>query len=292
MCYGKRVRGLVVLLVTTWIVLALPASAARASDASPELAAAELRARAQSELRRLTSLLDARDRSKLVGIYVAFDPSASDPLAQVACDDDGDYVIVLSEALLRLLTHVARAASYEDAGASRKVEEYAGFLARSQLPGRRLLPPPPGFYIAERPAATYDVRLDEALSFVLARELAHLRAGDLSCPSPTATKESGDDTWTKREQRKARGVASAVYPGDQAKRDAEATLHVLSLGHTERGALALIRLFVQLELEDRVALGRFSPSYAVHHPGPALRAATVRHTAEARERATAPLTGP
>ncbi|NVL73221.1 hypothetical protein HWN77_27055, partial [Escherichia coli] len=79
----------------------------------------------------------------------------------------------------------------------------AGFLARSQIPGRRLLPPPPGFYIAQKSGTSQDTRLRESLSFVLAREMTHFRAGDLACPHPTATHESGDDEWTPREQRRA-----------------------------------------------------------------------------------------
>lgn len=258
----------------------LPARAALADEVAPELEGADLRVMAQAELKRLASAMAAGDRSRLAGLYVAFDASVSDPVAQVACDDDGDYVVLLSDAMLRLLTHVARAASYDEANASRKIEEYAGFVARSQVPGRRLLPPPPGFYVAEKPASTYDERFDEALAFVLARELAHLRAGDLVCPRPTVTKESGDDVWTSAEQRRAVELAITVYPGPQLERDTEATARVHSSGRTERGALALLRFFAQLEVERR-AVGGFSPSYLARHPSPALRADAVKRAAEA-----------
>ncbi len=254
--------------------------AARADEVAPELEGADLRLMAQHELKKLVAQLPANDQKRLTGIYVAFDPSPSDPIAQVACDDDGDYVVLLSDAMLRLVAHVARAESYDEANSSRKVEDYAAFLVRTQVPGRRLLPPPPGFYTAAKPAGSYDERLSDALSFVVARELTHFRAGDHVCPRPTPTKESGDDTWTTAEQRKANEIAQSVYPG-RHERDGEATVRVLDAGRTERGALALLRFFTQFEAERVVAVGRFSPTYLAQHPGAVLRAATVKRTSDA-----------
>ncbi len=266
------------------LVLALFATAhvrsAHADEVAPDLERADFRATAQAELKKLVSAMPQNDQKRLTGIYVAFDASASDPIAQVACDDDGDYVVLLSDAMLRLLAHVARAQSFDEANGSRKIEEYAAFLVRAQIPGRRLLPPPPGFYIAEKPATTYDERLSDALSFVIARELTHFRAGDHVCSKPTATKESGDDTWTSAEQRKASEIAQTVYPGRHVERDSEAIVRALDAGRSEMGALALLRFFTQLETEKVVAVGRFSPSYLAQHPSSALRAANVKRAAD------------
>jgi hypothetical protein len=253
-----------------------------ADEVAPELESSDLRRKAEAELRRLFMALPQNDQRRLVGMYVAFDPDLGDPMAQVACDDDGDYVIVLSDAMLRLVAHVARAASHDEANGNRKVEEYAAFIARSQLPGRRLLPPPPGFYIADKAAGTYEERSSEAVGFVLARELSHFRAGDLVCPKPTATKESGDDVWTSAEQRKATEAARSVYPGHQVERDTEATARILDVGRSEKGAFALLRFFIQYETESRVASSRFIPSYVMQHPSSGVRLAVVKQTAEAR----------
>jgi hypothetical protein len=269
----------IALLVVVAVAILLGPRVARADEVAPDLEATDLRVKAQGELRRLVSKLPANDQRRLTGVYAAFDANAADPFAQVACDDDGDYVVLLSDAMLRVASHVARAASYDDANGDRKVEDYASFLARSQVPGQRLLPPPPGFYIASRPADTYEERLAEVVSFVVARELTHLRAGDLVCPKPTATKESGDDVWTRAEQRKAAETASSVYPGRQVERDNEATVRVLEAGRTEEGALALLRFFARVETEGQVALSRFRPTYAVHHPSAAMRAAVVKQAA-------------
>ena len=186
------------LIIIGGVLMAVSASSSRANadEVAPELEGADLRQVAGAELRRLARSMSASEQKRLVGIYAAFDDDASDPIAQVACDDDGDYVIVLSEAMLRLASYLAHGASDDDSAA------YARFVAHSQVPGRRLLPPPAGFFGTRLPGTTFESRLREALSFVIARELAHLRAGDLTCDHPTATHEHGDDAWTAPEQEK------------------------------------------------------------------------------------------
>ena len=283
MCvFWLRIRRTAALLAAA-AIFSWP-SPARADEVAPELEGADLRAKAQAELRVLFGSMARNDQRRLIGAYVAFDANVSDPSAQVACDDDGDYVVVMSDAMLRLVAHVALAASHDEANGTRKIDEYASFVARSRVPGRRLLPPPPGFYTASTPARTSDERLREGLAFVLARELTHLRAGDLVCPRPTATKESGDDVWTGAEQRKASETAAIVYPGRFIERDNEATVRLLEAGRSELGAMALLRFFVQLEAERVVAIGQVLPTYARQHPSAVTRAAVVKQAADARRR--------
>lgn len=254
--------------------------AARADEIAPELETLELHLRATTEAKKLVSGLAPSDRRRLIGLYVAFDPSASDPSAMASCDDDGDYVIVISDAMLRLLSSVARAQSADEEGGSRNVEDYAAFLGRSQIPGNRLLPPPSGFFDAENTGATHETRLREAIAFVVARELAHLRAGDLVCAHPTATHESGDDVWTAAEQRHALEMAASLYPGRGPERDTEATTRVRGAGRTEQGSLGLLRFFTQLELERTSHASRFQPTYLAQHPSSLLRAAVVKTAAK------------
>lgn len=278
----ESMRRVVLAVLTLFALLASPVIAergARADEIAPELETLELRQKAQAEAKRLVSSLAAGDQRRLVGLYLAFDTNASDPSAMVACDDDGDYVIVVTDALLRLISLVARAQSYDEANASHALEDYAGFVARSQIPSRRLLPPPPGFFTAQQPGTTQESRLREALSFVVARELAHLRAGDLVCAHPTATHEHGDDEWTAAEQRRAIETAARVYPGHALERDTEATARVLDAGRAEEGALGLLRFFAQFEVERAVAASRFAPTYLVQHPGAAIRMTVVRTAA-------------
>jgi hypothetical protein len=256
---------------------------AQGDEIAPELETFELRQKAQTEAKRLVDDLAANDRRRLTGVYVAFDGNASDPSAMAACDDDGDYVVVITDAMLRLLSLVARAQSDDESNGTHGVEGYASFLATSQMPGRRVLPPPPGFYASASASpdagASQEVRLREALSFVIARELTHFRAGDLVCAHPTATHENGDDVWTASEQRHALETARSLYPGRAAPRDEEATTRVLDAGRTEQGALGLLRFFAQLEAEGSAPTKRFVPTYLVQHPGSSARAASVKTAA-------------
>jgi len=252
------------------LLLLLPARA-RADEVAPELERADLRARAEIERKKLPAV---------VGLYVAFDDDASDPIAMAACDDDGDPVVLLSDALLRLAWNVAIATSYDEDRPARHVEAYATFLARAQLPGRRLLPPPPGAFIAARPAPTRDRRFHEILAFVVAREIAHVRAGDLACPKPTPTREAGDDVWTAGEKRAAEETARRLYPGRGLERDREAITAVLEAGGDATGALAWLRFLTQLEVDRVAAIARFDPSYVKHHPASAARLAMVKGVAD------------
>jgi len=251
-----------------------------AQELAPELETLGLRTRAQIELKRLYSRMNQADQRRLVGIYIAFDPNPNDPSAMAACDDDGDYVVAITEAMLRLMANVARAQSFDETNGSRRIDSYAQFVARAQLPGQRLLPPPPGFFSAAKPAVTFEDRLREALAFVLAREMAHMKAGDLVCPHPTATHESGDDVWTDDEQRAALEGAKKIYPGNATERDAQATAALVNADLTEEGALGLLRFFVQFEIERVNFSSRFAPRYLAQHPNPVARMATVRAAAQ------------
>ena len=219
-CHVNPMRRVLVLAFAALAAAPFAAtpSAARADEIAPELETLELRQKAEAETKRLVAGLSPPDQRRLTGVYVAFDSSPGDPSAMVACDDDGDYVIVLSDAMLRLVFTVARAQSDDEATRGHNVEDYAAFVARVQVPGRRLLPPPPGFFTGQVSGANHDTRLREALSFVVARELTHLRAGDLVCAHPTATHEAGDDQWTSSEQRGALEGAATIYPGLAAER--------------------------------------------------------------------------
>lgn len=280
-CYVNRMalgRRLVLAVAVAVAFIVAPAAAA-ADEVAPELEPSDLRDLARTELKKIVAALPAGDQKRLVGVYAAFHSDASDPFALAACDDDGDYVVLVSDAMLRLVANVARAQSYDDANTSRKIEDYAAYVARTQVTGRRLVPPPPGFYTAELAAKTYDDRVRESLAFVVARELTHLRAGQITCPKPTATKEAGDDEWTTAEHRRALENVGTLYPG-RGSHDGEAIVRVLAVGRTERGAIGLLRFFDQYEAEQRVFVPRFTPTYRTYYPASAMRASAIKVAAE------------
>src|SRR5436190_20475249 len=128
-----------------------PIGRAAADEIAPELETLELQKKAQGEMKKLVSGLAANDQRRLVGIYLAFDANASDPSTMAACDDDGDFVIVMTDAMAKLLSNVARAQSFDEANGSHTIEDYAAFLGRTQIHGRRLLTLPPGSFTAQKP---------------------------------------------------------------------------------------------------------------------------------------------
>jgi hypothetical protein len=278
-CYVNRMPLVRPLVLAIAAAIAFVAGPAHADEVAPELEPSDLRELARAELKKVVATLPAGDQRRLTGVYVAFHSDASDPFALAACDDDGDYVVVLSDAMLRLVANVARAQSYDDANTSRKIEDYAAYVARTQIPGRRLVPPPPGFFTAELAARTYDDRLRESLAFVVARELTHLRGGQLTCPKPTATKEAGDDEWTAAEHRRALENVTTLYPG-RAAHDGEAIVRVITGGRNERGAFGLLRFLDQYEAEQRVFVPRFNPTYRTYYPSSAMRASAMRVAVE------------
>lgn len=275
-------------LVLAVVALVAGANDARASDVAPALGVEELRDVARMELRRQLGVLDPESARKLVGTYVVFEPDSADPLALPACDDDGDAVVVLSDAMLQLVADVTRAGAVDEKTGTRHVEDYSAFLARVQLPGRKVLPPPPGFYLGSegtKGAAVEDERLREGVAFLVGHELARLRARDVVCPRPTATRESGDDTWTVDEHRRAMRDAGRIFEtgGVQSLRDDEATTRMITSGRGTAGALVVLRFFEQYERDRMVFTSRFVPTYLVHHPTSAIRAGSVRAATAAAE---------
>ncbi len=243
-------------LLGVLFVLLTMARPAGAEELAPTLETGELEERARDEGRRLFSMLEPATQRRLVGLYLAFDPDPTEAIALAACDDDGDYVIVLSEAMLRLTSYVATL------GGVFEVEEYARSSARARVVGRRLLPPPPGSF--DGAAGSVDELLAETLAFVIGRELAYLRAGDLVCPRPTSTREHGDASWSPSEKREAARVAAALYRGRATVHDVEALSSLRGAERGAKGAVLLLRFFAVLE--ERGAR-RPLPSYEAIHPG-------------------------
>ncbi len=259
-------------------------------DGAPALSSAKTAAR--DALGALVAHLSPDDKKRLTGLYVAFDESATDINALAACDDDGDYVVVVSDALLRLATTVAQAEATDEVFGTHKLDEYAAFLAGSQAEGVRALPPPAGFFDAAQaraPAklALEAVRLREIAGAVVAHELQHLVQGDLVCPNPTATHERGDDVWTREEREHALAVALKIYAtGRVLAADGAATTRLLDAGMTELGNLGWLSVVSRIE---GTPAEKGSTYLALHHDG-GVRAEVVRAAADQwrRLRAAAP----
>jgi hypothetical protein len=95
--------------------------------------------------------------------------------------------------------------------------------------GARTLSPPPGFYEAAqandaRVKERVEARRRDAIDMLVGHEVAHVTQGDFTCPHPTATRESGDATWTVAEARAAQAMSERVYTSSRVlAADATAT---------------------------------------------------------------------
>jgi hypothetical protein len=270
-----------------WLVSVVAACAlligasASAEEVAPSLTEDTLVEDASDALRTLTASLPVARRHAIPGIYVAIDPSQTDVLALPACDDDGDYVVVLSRALLELAEDVSYAVASDTLRGTELVAAHGELLARAQRSDARPLPPPAPLE-AMLAAAT---PLDDAahaferalLAWVVAGELAHALNGDVTCAHPTATHERADDVWTESEHDEA--LARAPFRmGHLADCDAWAAARVLDLGLSEAPALALLAV---LEPFERSRATGAAWTYVTLHPGARSRKEGLERAAEA-----------
>jgi hypothetical protein len=272
-------RLLFPVLVSLWVWL-MPL-VARADDPmriAPLLADETLRDDASSELDTLVASLDEAHARALRGIYVAFELSRADVAAFPACDDDGDYVVVVSQGFLDLITNVAFADASDRLRGTHLLPEYALLLARAQRLDIPPLPAPapvagatPGM---ERVARAF---LADALAWVVADEVAHAFLGHFVCPSPTATHEAADDVWTASEHLDGLTLAPARMTDLEAA-DLWAARALCSSGRSLVPAIELFRAMAPLE--QARPPGRAS-NYLTLHPRAAQRAALLERVESA-----------
>ncbi len=287
---GRPLALLFALGVATLAVAAnAGADAPPPAPVAPNLSLQAARASTGEALKVVVQKLPAASQQKITGVYVAFAPDPKAPLALAACDDDGDYVVVLSDAMLTLVDAVARAKATDDALGSGKLDAYARLLAKGQRPGERLLTPPAGFYDAAQTtpelARAQNKQFRAIATYLVATEVSHMTAGDLVCGHPTATHERGDDEWTPSEHEAALAATRIVH---EARHVATADAHGASLaaetGERDGGYVALLMpLMAAIEAS---ATGRASVPYVEHHQNQAVRAQIVQTvTGKARTRA-------
>jgi len=254
---------------------------ARADEVAPRMAELSTHDAVSMELAELVTALSPAEQKKLAGAYVAFNADEAAVDALPACDDDGDYVVVVSDGLLRLAEAVAYAAASDRTRGTQLVEAYGALLARAQTPAMLPLPPPVAKLPsgpATAPTLDGDARalFLDLIAWLVADEVGHVIAGDIVCPHPTAERERADDTWTSTEHDAALG--SAPQHMQQAARvDTWATEAMLARGRSEMGAVAW--LVVLAAVEQAKATGRLS-SYLALHPGSTHRVEALRAAAD------------
>lgn len=180
-------------------------------NASPSAVASQRRRVVAMEARKVAQQLEGRGLSLPSGFYIAFDPDVRLAYGTAACDDDGDYVVVVSDALL--LT-----ASYAALG-EEEASSFATALTRTPRASR--LPVPGSVPKAHDDAASSAYYIN-TVHTLLVREMTPLATKDgrgiparYRCPSPTETHEAADSVWTVDEQR------AATMHGDRVHREPE-----------------------------------------------------------------------
>jgi hypothetical protein len=269
MVLSRVARVLLILLLTI-----LP-GVARASDPAIPVAAAPIapapalalpmaRRQADHQLRVLVEHLPPATQRRVTGIYVAADTTSRDAYAMAACDDDGDYVVVVSDPLLTLLDYVADASANDELSGTHKLAEFAAFVARNPHSGARLLAPPAGFFDGQDDDAKSELaahRFTESLAGILAHELAHATS-DLQCGAPTATHERGDDVWTSEERAGAFAIAPLLTTDARVAAADRAASSLLASANVDMRGSASWLAFVDAVLS---ASGR---SASAGSPGP------------------------
>lgn len=190
---------------------ALVRGAGLLSPAAPNLTVHERRASVLDEAENLARTVETEGRKMPRGFYVAFDRDPRIAYATSACDDDGDYVVAVSDALLRVITYVA-----EGEAAS---QSFLRVLLRTPRASRL---PVPGAFSDGAATTPEDVhahytRIVRAILTAEMSPLARPREDDIApthrCAAPTETREAGDDEWTADEQRAAWAMANRTHRG-------------------------------------------------------------------------------
>lgn len=242
-------------------VLALHALPAAAE--SGDFALAGRRKAARDALDELASSAPSIRRS----VYIAHVARATAPDAFVACDDDGDPVVGITDSLLAVADAVAWVAAHDDEA----IPAYARAFVASQRDLARVALPEFGSLrvraVPDEGAAQNDTVVERHDAFfasivrgIIARELIHLTEGDVRCANPTATREAGDQIWTVEEQATADRVATAVDP-HRPKRSKEVWTRFEQL-HLDRRGFEHFATFA-------AAVRRTNPKslvYLQHHP--------------------------
>ena len=265
----------VMLLPLAVLATAAPVRADGAPVApSPSLALPIIRRIAEDELKLLVQALPPEVQRRIPGVYVAFDKTTVEVDAIAACDDDGDYAIVLSDPLLSSLDFVAQAAATDATFKTHKLDEYAAFVAAEQRRGKRILPPAPGFFDREQASDAAKLEVEgalfvDAIAAVLAHELARITRGELTCSAPTATHEDADDVWTIAEQAQSLTRARTLYsPASAVSADRDGSKTLLESGHSEEGYVAWLSFLDAIERAPAPADRRdlSPPAYLASHP--------------------------
>jgi hypothetical protein len=242
-----------------------------------------LRAEATSILAELVAALPPLQNSRVAAIPIVVDSTPGEVNAFATCSKSGRSAMAITDGLLDIQAHLARARAHDEMAGTRKVDEYIALIARNQRPKQPVVRPAPGFFdpgidLNPQKLARQRQVLDEQLAFVLGHELAHHYLGHLPCTAAGAlpAAEIG------------RVLADAI-PGfnqpNELAADISGLNDALTAGarragyhFTEGGALLTMQFFSGL---DQLTPADILFGFERSHPPPALRTPIIQQTANA-----------
>lgn len=239
-----------------------------------------LRARAQTLYAELNAALGAGPRSRMAGIPLVVDDSASDVNAFAACTSTGKSLIAVTDGLFLVGGYLSRCAATDDVFGTRKTDEFIRFVAQNQRPDQPLAIPGPGFLDpnqdndAAKLTRQHQI-FDEQIAFVLAHEMAHHYLGHLPCTAGNVEASEIGAVLTS--------VVPAFNQVNETGADTAGTYNVLDAGkratgyhYTERGGLLTMQFFAGMDQLSPIDL---IFAFERSHPPPQIRAPIIQQTA-------------
>jgi hypothetical protein len=242
-----------------------------------------LRAQASGILAELVAALPPLQNSRVAAIPLVVDSTPGEVNAFATCSASGRAAMAVTDGLLDIQAHLARARAHDEMGGTRKVDEYIALIARNQRPKQPVVRPAPGFFdpaldVNPQKLARQRQVLDEMIAFVLGHELAHHYLGHLPCTGAGALPVA-----------EIARVLSDAVPGfnqpNELAADISGLNDALTAGarrtgyhFTETGALLTMQFFSGI---DQMTAVDILFSFERSHPAPALRVPIIQQTANA-----------
>ncbi len=242
-----------------------------------------LRGQSQSLLNELVATLPPAQQQRVAGIPLVVDSTPGDVNAFATCTQDGKAAMAITDGLLDIQAHLARARAYDETAHTSKVDQYIQLIAHSQQPNQPIVQPPAGFFdpaIDNQPQKLSRQRevLDEEIAFVLGHELAHHYLGHLPCTG------AGDIPLADVGRMLSGAVPLFNQPNEIAA-DMNGLNDCMTTGarrngyhFTEGGALLTMQFFSGL---DQFSAEDILFAFERDHPPPALRTPIIQQTANA-----------
>jgi len=242
-----------------------------------------LRAESSSIIRELITTLPPLQQGRVANVPIVVDSTPGEVNAFATCTSDGKAAMAITDGLLDIQAHLARAKAYDEVARTNKVGEYIQLIANGQRPKQPIVQPAPGFFdpsIDNQPQKLGRQRevLDEQIAFVLGHELAHHYLGHLPCTG------AGNIPLAEIGQVLASNVPLFNQPNEIAA-DMSGLNDALTTGarrngyhFTEGGALLTMQFFSGLDQSSPVDI---LFSFERDHPPPAVRIPIIQQTANA-----------